>query len=146
MYCTGGVRCERASSLLKHELGDDVGGVFQLQGGIDKPAGALATHARARTHVHTHTHTCVHPQTTHARRHTYTHTNTRTHTHTDTQTHTHAACKHTCTHARTQARRHARTLEWTKRAHGFEAVRSAARAPWQVPQGVLGWGYWQVGY
>eukprot|EP00928_Gymnodinium_smaydae_P037502 TRINITY_DN26019_c0_g3_i1.p1 TRINITY_DN26019_c0_g3~~TRINITY_DN26019_c0_g3_i1.p1 ORF type:complete len:720 (-),score=176.79 TRINITY_DN26019_c0_g3_i1:76-2235(-) len=36
MYCTGGIRCERASSLLKLQMGDQVNGVFQLQGGIDK--------------------------------------------------------------------------------------------------------------
>jgi len=36
MYCTGGVRCERASALLKREIGDSVRGVFQLQGGIEK--------------------------------------------------------------------------------------------------------------
>ena len=43
MYCTGGVRCERASALLRHkiETEDDVSnlgikGVYQLQGGIDK--------------------------------------------------------------------------------------------------------------
>jgi predicted sulfurtransferase len=36
MYCTGGVRCERASALLKREVGDSVRGVFQLQGGIEK--------------------------------------------------------------------------------------------------------------
>uniref|UniRef100_A0A7S4W3K2 Rhodanese domain-containing protein n=1 Tax=Alexandrium monilatum TaxID=311494 RepID=A0A7S4W3K2_9DINO len=36
MYCTGGIRCERASSLLKHQMGDQVQEVFQLQGGIDK--------------------------------------------------------------------------------------------------------------
>lgn len=36
MYCTGGVRCERASALLQREYGDDVKGVFQLQGGIEK--------------------------------------------------------------------------------------------------------------
>ena len=36
MYCTGGVRCERASALLKQELGNEVEGVFQLQGGIEK--------------------------------------------------------------------------------------------------------------
>lgn len=43
MYCTGGVRCERASALLRHkiETEDDVAdlgikGVYQLQGGIDK--------------------------------------------------------------------------------------------------------------
>ena len=35
MYCTGGVRCERASSLLKSQLGDDAQ-VFQLQGGIHR--------------------------------------------------------------------------------------------------------------
>lgn len=53
MYCTGGVRCERASALLKQkiemerdtaELG--IKGVYQLQGGVDKyfkqfPAGGL---------------------------------------------------------------------------------------------------------
>mmetsp|Transcript_6609 Transcript_6609/g.9663 ORF Transcript_6609/g.9663 Transcript_6609/m.9663 type:complete len:509 (-) Transcript_6609:28-1554(-) len=43
MYCTGGIRCERASALLKQKLeteGDmkelGVKGVYQLQGGIDK--------------------------------------------------------------------------------------------------------------
>jgi predicted sulfurtransferase len=36
MYCTGGVRCERASALLKREYGETVSGVFQLQGGIEK--------------------------------------------------------------------------------------------------------------
>jgi len=43
MYCTGGVRCERASALLRHKIDteDDVKGlgikgVYQLQGGIDK--------------------------------------------------------------------------------------------------------------
>lgn len=36
MYCTGGVRCERASALLKKEYGESVQGVFQLQGGIEK--------------------------------------------------------------------------------------------------------------
>ena len=43
MYCTGGVRCERASALLrqKMETEDDVKelnikGVYQLQGGVDK--------------------------------------------------------------------------------------------------------------
>eukprot|EP00602_Paraphysomonas_sp_CaronLab_P003052 CAMPEP_0185033524 /NCGR_PEP_ID=MMETSP1103-20130426/22537_1 /TAXON_ID=36769 /ORGANISM="Paraphysomonas bandaiensis, Strain Caron Lab Isolate" /LENGTH=280 /DNA_ID=CAMNT_0027569817 /DNA_START=24 /DNA_END=863 /DNA_ORIENTATION=+ len=35
MYCTGGVRCERASALLKHEYGDTIEGVFQLKGGIE---------------------------------------------------------------------------------------------------------------
>lgn len=53
MYCTGGVRCERASALLKQkiETEDDtkslgIKGVYQLQGGIDKyfkqfPSGGL---------------------------------------------------------------------------------------------------------
>lgn len=36
MYCTGGVRCERASALVKREIGDEVNGVFQLQGGVEK--------------------------------------------------------------------------------------------------------------
>ena len=31
MYCTGGVRCERASVLVKKQLGDAVKGVYQLQ-------------------------------------------------------------------------------------------------------------------
>ena len=53
MYCTGGVRCERASALLKQKIDTEedtkelgIKGVFQLQGGIDKyfkefPAGGL---------------------------------------------------------------------------------------------------------
>ncbi|CAJ1932808.1 unnamed protein product [Cylindrotheca closterium] len=43
MYCTGGIRCERASALLKFKMETDpeikdlgIQGVFQLQGGIDK--------------------------------------------------------------------------------------------------------------
>ena len=43
MYCTGGVRCERASALLKYKMEKDpeikelgIQGVYQLQGGIDK--------------------------------------------------------------------------------------------------------------
>lgn len=36
MFCTGGIRCERASAYLKKEMGDMVDGVFQLQGGIEK--------------------------------------------------------------------------------------------------------------
>lgn len=43
MYCTGGIRCERASALLKYKMETDpeikalgIQGVFQLQGGIDK--------------------------------------------------------------------------------------------------------------
>jgi len=36
MYCTGGVRCEKASALLRREMGDSVKGIYQLQGGIEK--------------------------------------------------------------------------------------------------------------
>lgn len=36
MYCTGGVRCERASALIKKKYGDSIAGVFQLEGGIEK--------------------------------------------------------------------------------------------------------------
>jgi hypothetical protein len=43
MYCTGGIRCERASALLKYKMETDpavkdldIKGVYQLQGGIDK--------------------------------------------------------------------------------------------------------------
>ena len=43
MYCTGGVRCERASALLQYKMEKDqdykdlnIKGVYQLQGGIDK--------------------------------------------------------------------------------------------------------------
>ncbi|EEC45426.1 predicted protein [Phaeodactylum tricornutum CCAP 1055/1] len=43
MYCTGGIRCERASALLKYKMDTDptvkdlnIKGVYQLQGGIDK--------------------------------------------------------------------------------------------------------------
>mmetsp|Transcript_3168 Transcript_3168/g.4461 ORF Transcript_3168/g.4461 Transcript_3168/m.4461 type:complete len:736 (-) Transcript_3168:25-2232(-) len=36
MYCTGGIRCERASAYLKREMGSEVEGVFQLQGGIER--------------------------------------------------------------------------------------------------------------
>jgi predicted sulfurtransferase len=36
MYCTGGIRCERASAYLKREMGNEVDGVFQLQGGIER--------------------------------------------------------------------------------------------------------------
>lgn len=36
MYCTGGVRCERASAFLQREYGDKLKGVYQLQGGIEK--------------------------------------------------------------------------------------------------------------
>lgn len=36
MYCTGGIRCERASAYLKHQMGDQVEGVYQLKGGIER--------------------------------------------------------------------------------------------------------------
>ena len=36
MYCTGGIRCERASSLVRRELGDRVKEIYQLEGGIEK--------------------------------------------------------------------------------------------------------------
>jgi predicted sulfurtransferase len=36
MYCTGGVRCERASAFLNHTMGDQLQGVYQLQGGIER--------------------------------------------------------------------------------------------------------------
>ena len=36
MYCTGGIRCERASAYLKSQIGDQVEGVYQLQGGIER--------------------------------------------------------------------------------------------------------------
>ena len=141
MYCTGGVRCERASSLLKHELGDDVGGVFQLQGGIDKSAGALAAHARACTHVHTHTR--VHTQTTHARTHTHTQTNTRTHTrrHTDTDT----RCMHAHMHARTHARTHARLSGQSARTVAKRCTALRVRRGRYLKEYSDG-GYWQVCY
>ena len=36
MYCTGGVRCERASALLAQEMGNKVQEICQLEGGIEK--------------------------------------------------------------------------------------------------------------
>lgn len=36
MYCTGGVRCERASAYLNTQMGEQVKGVYQLEGGIEK--------------------------------------------------------------------------------------------------------------
>lgn len=35
LFCTGGVRCERASAYLNTKFGDKVKGVYQLQGGIE---------------------------------------------------------------------------------------------------------------
>ena len=31
MYCTGGIRCERASALLRKEMGDKVQEIYQLE-------------------------------------------------------------------------------------------------------------------
>jgi len=36
LYCTGGIRCERASVYLNHKLGDKVNGIYQLKGGIER--------------------------------------------------------------------------------------------------------------
>ena len=36
LYCTGGIRCERASAFLNHKMGKEVSGVYQLQGGIER--------------------------------------------------------------------------------------------------------------
>lgn len=36
MFCTGGVRCERASAYLNTKMGSEVKGVYQLQGGIER--------------------------------------------------------------------------------------------------------------
>mmetsp|Transcript_3625 Transcript_3625/g.8715 ORF Transcript_3625/g.8715 Transcript_3625/m.8715 type:complete len:818 (+) Transcript_3625:4459-6912(+) len=36
MYCTGGIRCEKASAFLRHELGPGIKEVRHLQGGIHK--------------------------------------------------------------------------------------------------------------
>jgi predicted sulfurtransferase len=36
MYCTGGIRCERASAYLRTQMGDQVEGVYQLKGGIER--------------------------------------------------------------------------------------------------------------
>jgi len=36
MYCTGGIRCERASAYLKKEMGSEVEGIYQLKGGIER--------------------------------------------------------------------------------------------------------------
>jgi len=36
MFCTGGIRCERASAYLNTKMGEDVKGVYQLQGGIER--------------------------------------------------------------------------------------------------------------
>ncbi len=36
MYCTGGIRCEKASVYLEQEVGDQVQGIYQLKGGIER--------------------------------------------------------------------------------------------------------------
>ena len=36
MYCTGGVRCERASAYLNAQMGTEVKGIYQLKGGIER--------------------------------------------------------------------------------------------------------------
>lgn len=36
MYCTGGIRCERASAYLRTEMKEKVAGVYQLKGGIER--------------------------------------------------------------------------------------------------------------
>lgn len=36
MFCTGGIRCERASAYLNSKMGSEVKGVYQLQGGIER--------------------------------------------------------------------------------------------------------------
>mmetsp|Transcript_2684 Transcript_2684/g.4153 ORF Transcript_2684/g.4153 Transcript_2684/m.4153 type:complete len:722 (-) Transcript_2684:109-2274(-) len=35
MFCTGGIRCERASAYLNSQMGSEVKGVYQLQGGVE---------------------------------------------------------------------------------------------------------------
>lgn len=36
LYCTGGVRCERASAYLNKTMGEELDGVYQLQGGVER--------------------------------------------------------------------------------------------------------------
>jgi predicted sulfurtransferase len=36
MFCTGGIRCERASAYLNSQIGNKVKGVYQLKGGIER--------------------------------------------------------------------------------------------------------------
>ena len=36
LFCTGGVRCERASAYLKKQMGNSVKGCYQLKGGIER--------------------------------------------------------------------------------------------------------------
>lgn len=36
MFCTGGIRCERASAYLDNQIGSKVNGIYQLKGGIER--------------------------------------------------------------------------------------------------------------
>ncbi|KAL7542282.1 hypothetical protein ACHAXR_013209 [Thalassiosira sp. AJA248-18] len=36
MFCTGGIRCERASAYLNSQMGSEVKGVYQLHGGVER--------------------------------------------------------------------------------------------------------------
>jgi predicted sulfurtransferase len=36
MYCTGGVRCEKASAYMNSQMGESVKGIYQLQGGVER--------------------------------------------------------------------------------------------------------------
>lgn len=36
LFCTGGVRCERASAYLNQQMGDSIQGCYQLQGGVER--------------------------------------------------------------------------------------------------------------
>ena len=36
MFCTGGIRCERASAYLNSRMGSDLKGVYQLKGGVER--------------------------------------------------------------------------------------------------------------
>lgn len=36
MFCTGGIRCERASAYLNTQMGSDVKGIYQLKGGVER--------------------------------------------------------------------------------------------------------------
>jgi predicted sulfurtransferase len=36
MYCTGGVRCERASAYINSQMGESLKGIYQLKGGVER--------------------------------------------------------------------------------------------------------------
>ena len=75
MYCTGGIRCERATALLKYKMENDpeikdlgIQEVYQLQGGIDKyfkefPDGG---HWRGKNYVSHFLHKLLAPVLTHS--------------------------------------------------------------------------------